>query len=41
MLQVMFQYIVRHCPLKIEHLFASLGPLGDGDIAINDVEMVA
>ncbi|CDP12238.1 unnamed protein product [Coffea canephora] len=39
--KVMFQYIVRHSPLKIEHLFASIGPLGDGDIANHDVEMAA
>ncbi|KAL3499105.1 hypothetical protein ACH5RR_041837 [Cinchona calisaya] len=39
--KIMFQFLVRHSPLRIEHLFTSIGPLGEGETASTDVEMVA
>ncbi|CAI9093361.1 OLC1v1028848C1 [Oldenlandia corymbosa var. corymbosa] len=39
--KIMFQYIVRHSPLKIEHILSSIGsPDGGGELGINDEEMV-
>ena len=37
--QVVFQHMVRHSPLRIEHLFASVSSSYDQD-EVHDVEMV-
>lgn len=38
--QVVFQYTVRHSPLRIEELFASIGSFGEDGTVTRDVEMV-
>ncbi|XP_052181679.1 uncharacterized protein LOC127794542 [Diospyros lotus] len=38
--KVMFQYTVRHSPLRIEHLLSSISSSSEDDSGVNDMEMV-
>ncbi|PWA81841.1 hypothetical protein CTI12_AA184870 [Artemisia annua] len=37
--KIIFQYMVRHSPLRVEHLFASMGSLSEQESETNEVEM--